>query len=80
MARYADNVIVAMTDVAAAGRTFVSIEDENRNSARVELSRNIGERLQLLGRYTFYANELGSGDVTYRRHTALLSLAFTLEK
>jgi hypothetical protein len=80
VARYADNVIIAMADVAAAGRPFVSIEDENRNNARVELSRNLGEHLQLVARYTFYANELGSGDVSYRRHTALLSLAFTLEK
>jgi hypothetical protein len=79
-ARYADNVVVAETDVAAAGRTFVSIEDENRNSVRLDLSRNLTDRLQLLARYTYYANELGSGDVTYRRQTALLSLAFTIEK
>jgi hypothetical protein len=80
VARYADGVFIAMTDVAQSGRPFVSIEDENRNNARVELSRNLGERLQLLARYTFYANELGSAAVSYRRHTALLSLAFTLEK
>jgi hypothetical protein len=79
-ARYADEVVVAQAEGAAAGRTFVSIEDENRNNARLELSRNLGDRLQLLARYTFYANELGAGDVTYRRQTALLSLAFILEK
>ncbi|HEY2728873.1 MAG TPA: hypothetical protein VGK52_02970 [Polyangia bacterium] len=76
-ARYGDQVVVAEDTV---GRTFVSIEDENRNSVRVDLSRNLGDRLQLIARYTFYSNELGSGDVTYRRQTALLSLAFTLEK
>ena len=79
-AHYADNVVVAETDIATAGRAFVSIEDENRNSARLDLSRNLTDRLQLLARYTYYANELGAGDVTYRRQTALVSLAFTIEK
>jgi hypothetical protein len=78
-ARYGDHVVVAQT-TDTAGRTFVSIEDENRNSARVDLSRNLTDRLQLIARYTFYSNELGAGDVTYRRQTALLSIAFTLEK
>jgi hypothetical protein len=79
-ARYGDHVIVAQQTSDPAGRTFVSIEDENRNSARVDLSRNLTDRVQLIARYTFYSNELGAGDVTYRRQTALLSLAFTLEK
>jgi hypothetical protein len=79
-AHYADEVVVAETEGAAAGRAFVSIEDENRNSARIDLSRNLGDRLQLIARYTIYSNELGASDVTYRRQTALLSLAFLLEK
>jgi hypothetical protein len=78
-ARYAENVYVAQT--ALMTRPWITFEDENRNNARVELSRNIGERLQMMARYTFYANELGTGAaVTYRRHTVLVSLAFTLEK
>jgi hypothetical protein len=78
-ARYADNVVVAQADTV--GRTFVSIEDENRNNVRVDVSRNLTDRLQLLARYTFYSNELGAGNVvSYRRQTALLSLAFTIEK
>jgi hypothetical protein len=77
VARYADRVYVAETDAA---RPFTTIEDENRNSVRVDLSRSLGDRLQLIARYTFYSNELGAGDVTYRRQTALLSLAFTVEK
>jgi hypothetical protein len=78
-ARYADHVVVAQADTV--GRTFVSIEDENRNNVRVDLSRNLTDRLQLIGRYTFYSNELGAGSVvSYRRQTALLSLAFTIEK
>jgi hypothetical protein len=77
-ARYADHVVVAQAD--NVGRTFVSIEDENRNNIRVDVSRNFTDRLQILARYTYYANELGANDVSYHRQTALLSLAFTLEK
>jgi hypothetical protein len=80
-ARYAEPVYVEKTDTA---RPFTTIEDdENRNSVRVDLSRNLTDRLQLIARYTFYAtyaNELGAGDVSYRRQTALLSVAFLLEK
>jgi hypothetical protein len=75
-ARYAAPIIVAQD----AGRSFVTYEDENRSSARVDLSRDLTERLQLIARYTFYTNELAATSVTYRRQTALLSLAFTLEK
>ena len=62
------------------GKPFVNIEDENRSSVRVDLSRDVSERLRALLRYTFYANELGSSGGTYRRQTLLLSLAFVLEK
>jgi hypothetical protein len=78
IARYADQVVVAQAD--NVGRTFVSIEDENRNNFRVDLSRNLTDRLQLIARYTYYSNELGANDVSYHRQTALLSLAYTLEK
>jgi hypothetical protein len=78
LARYADAIVVAQSDVA--GRAFITYDDENRSSARVDLSRNLTERLQLIARYTFYTNELAATAVTYRRQTALLSLAFTLEK
>jgi hypothetical protein len=80
VARYTDGIIVAQNNAAQTGRPFITIEDENRNSARAELSRNVGDRLQLALRYTFYANELGSNDSTYSRHTALLTCSFTLEK
>jgi hypothetical protein len=70
-ARYAD---------PAAGRAFLSIEDENRSHVRAELSRNLTPELQLIARYTFYFNPLGGSLAAYTRHTALLSLAFALEK
>jgi hypothetical protein len=83
-AQYREHVAVAQTDTA---RPFTTIEDENRSSGRVDLSRNLSERLQLLARYTIYFNQLGSGAVTYGngtvsylRQTALLNLVFSYEK
>jgi hypothetical protein len=61
-------------------QTYASIEEENRSSARVDLSRDIGDRVRALIRYTFYGNELGNNTGTYRRHTLLLSLSFAFEK
>ena len=80
---YRDSIpIPRITDMTqmVAGKPFVNIEDENRSSVRVDLSRDVSERLRALLRYTFYANELGSSVGTYRRQTLLLSLAFVLEK
>jgi hypothetical protein len=76
-ARYDDPVTVGQ---ATTGNAYVSIEDENRSSLRLDLARDFGERLRAFARYTFYANELGSDSLTYRRHTLLLSLAFMFEK
>jgi len=80
---YRDSIPVAravdmMTMIA--GKPFINIEDENRSSVRVDLSRDISEKLRGQLRYTFYANELGSSGGTYRRHTLLLNLAFVFEK
>jgi hypothetical protein len=74
---YRDPVLVASTDAA---RPFASIEEENRSSARVDLSRDITDRASALLRYTFYANELGASVGQYRRHTLLLSVSFAFEK
>jgi len=72
---------VAVGTVTSPGSPYATIEDENRSSARVDVSRDIGEHWRIFARYTFYANELGANSpLTYRRHTALLSAAFALEK
>jgi hypothetical protein len=80
IARYLHPVFVGQ--MQSGGLTYASIEDENRSSLRVDVSRALTDRLQLLARYTIYVNELGvsSAVARYRRQTALLSLAFTLEK
>jgi len=58
-----------------AGVVNASIEEETRSEVRAELSRDLGARLQLVGRYVFYANAIGQGQ--YRRQTATLSLVFS---
>ena len=80
---YRDGVpVVQATDMTTmtGGKPYATIEDENRSSVRLDLSRDVGDRLRALLRYTFYANELSNSSGTYRRHTLLLSLAFTVEK
>jgi hypothetical protein len=62
------------------GSPFVSIEDENRSSVRVDLSRDLGDRLRAIARYTFYANEITAAPISYRRQTLLLSLTYNAEK
>jgi hypothetical protein len=57
-----------------------TIEDENHSSARVDVSRALGDRLQLIARYTFYGPALSGSQISYSRQTASLSLAFTIEK
>ena len=79
---YREAVPVAQAETAPGmgGKPYASIEEENRSSARVDLSRDVGERVRALLRYTFYANELGNSVGEYRRHTLLLSLSFAFEK
>ena len=79
LAYYAQPPVV-VGSMPNGGLLYASIEEENRSTIRAELTRAIGDRLQVIARYTFYAPPLTSSRVTYSRHTALLSVAFTLEK
>jgi hypothetical protein len=63
----------------SAGSAYISIEDENRSSVRVDLSRDLTDRLRLFARYSLYVGELGNSAFQYNRQTLLLSLAFTFE-
>jgi len=58
-----------------SGQVSASIEEETRSEVRAELSRDLTARLQLVGRYAFYANAVGQGQ--YRRQTATLSLVWS---
>ena len=78
-ALYRDTVTLGMAETTGK---LLSIDDENRSSLRVDLSRALAQRWLLLARYTVYANEIGvsSAVARYRRQTALLSIAFTFER
>jgi hypothetical protein len=81
LAVYAQPQIIGQISAGNTFSSFESIEDENRSSARFDLSREVATGLRLLARYTFYANEIVSGSpVSYRRQTLLLSLVATLDK
>jgi hypothetical protein len=77
LASYADQLPVGQL---SPGSPFVSIEDENRSSVRIDLSRGLGDRLRAVARYTFYANEITAAPISYRRQTLLLSLTYSVEK
>ncbi len=81
-ATYRDPVPVGVGPISPGSAISVeSIGDENRSSVRIDLSRELGERMRVITRYTLYANELGTtSPVSYRRQTLLLSLAFALDK
>jgi outer membrane scaffolding protein for murein synthesis (MipA/OmpV family) len=82
LAFYSQPMIVGQG--VAAGNTFSSVEsidDENRSSLRVDLSRDLGESLRLVARYTVYANEIANASpISYRRQTLLLSVTGAIEK
>jgi hypothetical protein len=81
LAFYSQQVPIGAVAVGNSFSSVESIEDENRSSVRVDLSRDLTEQLRLVARYTFYANEITNGaPITYRRQTILLSVTGTVEK
>ena len=76
LASYADRVALA---IGPSGRASATFDDENRSHVRAELTRDLPGHLQLVARYSLYANALGSGVAEYRRQTATLSLAFAID-
>jgi hypothetical protein len=79
-AHYTQGVPIGTVAVGNSFSSVESIEDENRSSVRVDLSRDLTDRLRLVARYTFYVNELGNPSISYMRQTILLSIMGTLEK
>ena len=54
----------------------ISIDDENRNSLSLHLSRDVDESWSVEGRYVLYTNEFASQEFVYRRQTAYLGLVY----
>jgi hypothetical protein len=64
-------------DTRISNLTFATIEDENRNAVIVDLERNIPKLgLAVSARYSFYANQLGAQQTSFRRHVAYLGLTY----
>jgi hypothetical protein len=70
---YLDPLVVARDEEA---RTFVSIDDENRNSLSVHLSRALGDAWAIEARYAIYSNEFTNEELSFRRQTAYLGAVY----
>ncbi len=71
--RFIDPLLLAR-DVQS--QTFVSIEDENRNSLRLDIARDMGENWGLEARLSLYSNEFATEVVSFRRQTAYLGALY----
>jgi hypothetical protein len=71
--RFSDPLLLAR-DVQS--QTFVSIEDENRNSLSLDLARDLGKNWGLEARLAVYSNEFATQDVSFRRQTAYLGALY----
>jgi hypothetical protein len=64
-------------DPRVSNLTFATIEDENRNAVIVDLERNLPRLgLAVNARYSFFANELGTQQTSFRRHVGYLGLTY----
>lgn len=75
LTRYDDAVAVGHDAVSGA---FVTIEEEGRSSARIDLSHPLGEHLEAGVRFTVYAQAPGSGPLHFSRQLFLGYLALAL--
>ena len=64
--QYLDPLLLAHDEQA---RTFLSIDEENRNSLSVHLSRAIGGGFSVEARYAIYSNEFTNQELSFRRQT-----------
>lgn len=73
---YLDGILVSPTVMASS---FVSIDDENRNAAIVDLDRPIGRGFSLSARYSLYTNELSNTPTRFLRQTAYLGMSYRFQ-
>lgn len=57
-------------------QTFVTIDDENRNSFSLHLARDVGASWTAEARYAIYTNEFATRELSFRRHIGYLGLAY----
>lgn len=61
-------------------QTFVSIEDENRNSLSLHLARDLTDHWAVESRFAIYSNEFSTQEFRFRRQTAYLGLLYRSDK
>ena len=59
-------------------QTFVSIEDENRNSLSLHLARDFSDHWGLEARLALYSNEFATQELSFRRQTAYVGALYRL--
>ncbi len=74
---YLDPLLIARDEQAL---TFVSIDEENRNSLSLHLSRALSRTWALEGRYAIYSNEFTNQELTFRRQTVYLGVVYRYEQ
>jgi hypothetical protein len=57
-------------------QTFLTIDDENRNTASLHLSRDLNRHWTAEARYALYTNEFATELLRFRRHLAYAGLAY----
>jgi hypothetical protein len=70
---YLDPLVVIRDEQAL---TYVSIDEENRNSLSLHLSRPVARHWSLEGRYAIYSNEFTNQELTFRRQTVYLGAVY----
>ena len=74
--RFVDPLLLAR-DVQS--QTFITIEDENRNSLSLDVARDLSKRWGIEARVALYSNEFATQVVSFRRQTAYLGALYRFE-
>ncbi len=61
-------------------QSFVSVEDENRNSLSLHLDRDFGRHWAVEARVAIYSNEFATEELRFRRQTAYLGLLYRFHR
>ena len=60
--------------------SYLSIDEENRNSLSVHLARALGPRWAIEGRYAICSNEFTNQDLAFRRQTVYLGAVYRFDR
>jgi hypothetical protein len=74
---YSDPLLIPRDEQAL---NFISIDEENRNSLALHLSRALGPTWSIEGRYAIYSNEFTNQELTFRRQTAYLGVIYRTDR